>query len=72
MSRKFIDCRDYPSDSKCTLTIAGEEHEVVRAAAVHAADVHGHKDTPELREQLRKMLKDLDPHLHSSSRSPGS
>jgi hypothetical protein len=58
MSRKMADCRDFPSDSKCTLTIAGEEEEVVRAAAVHAADVHGHKDTPELRAELRKMLKE--------------
>jgi hypothetical protein len=56
--RKFVDCRDYPSDSKCTLLISGEEDEVVRAAAVHATDVHGHKDTPELREEIRKMLKD--------------
>jgi predicted small metal-binding protein len=46
-----------PSDSGCTLTIAGEEDEVVRAAAMHAADVHGHADTPELRDQLRSMLK---------------
>jgi predicted small metal-binding protein len=58
MSRKVADCREFPSDSKCSLTIAGEENEVVRAAAMHAQDVHGHKDTPELREQLRKMLKD--------------
>lgn len=58
MSRKIVDCREFPSDSHCTLTITGEENEVVRAAALHAADVHGHKDTPELREQLRKMLKD--------------
>ena len=58
MARKIADCRKFPSESKCTLTIAGEENEVVRAAALHAADVHGHKDTPELREQLRKMLKD--------------
>jgi len=58
MARKIADCREFPSDSKCSLTIAGEENEVVRAAALHAADVHGHKDTPELREQLRKMLKD--------------
>ena len=33
-------------------------NQVVRAAALHAADVHGHKDTPELREQLREMLTD--------------
>jgi predicted small metal-binding protein len=58
MSRKVADCRDFPSDSKCSLTIAGEEEEVVRAAAKHAEDVHGHRDTPELRSELRKMLKD--------------
>jgi predicted small metal-binding protein len=58
MARKIIDCRDMPSDSGCTLTIAGEEDEVVRAAAMHAADIHGHADTPELQDQLRTMLKD--------------
>jgi predicted small metal-binding protein len=57
MTRKVADCRDMPSESGCTLTIAGEEDEVVRAAAVHAADVHGHTDGPELREQIRSMLK---------------
>ncbi|MBE9499618.1 DUF1059 domain-containing protein [Streptomyces sp. AA1529] len=56
--RKVADCRDYPSESNCTLTIAGEEDEVVRAAAEHAASVHGHTDTPELREEVRGMLKD--------------
>ena len=58
MARKVADCREMPSESNCTLTITGEEEEVVRAAAVHAADVHGHEDTPELREQIRGMLKD--------------
>jgi predicted small metal-binding protein len=58
MARKVIDCRDMPSDSNCTLTIAGEPDEVVRAAAMHAADVHGHQNTPELQQQLRGMLKD--------------
>ncbi len=56
--RKVADCREFPSDSKCSITIAGEEEEVVRVAAMHAADVHGHLDTPELRSELRKMLKD--------------
>lgn len=59
--RKVADCRDYPSESNCTLTISGEEDEVVRAAAEHSASVHGHTDTPELREQLRAMLKDEVP-----------
>jgi hypothetical protein len=58
MARKIADCRDFPSQAKCTLTIAGEEEEVVRAATLHAADVHGHKDTPEFRKQIRGALKD--------------
>jgi predicted small metal-binding protein len=58
MARKIADCRDMPSESGCTLTIAGDESEVIRAAAMHAADVHGHVDGPELRDQIRSMLKD--------------
>ena len=58
MTRKVADCREFPSESNCTLTISGEEDEVVRAAAEHAVSVHQHQDTPELRAQLRGMLKD--------------
>jgi predicted small metal-binding protein len=58
MSRKTADCREMPSESGCTLTISGEEDEVVRAASEHAVSVHGHEDTPEFREQIRGMLKD--------------
>ena len=61
MARKVADCREFPSESNCSLTISGEEEEVVRAAAMHAADVHGHEDTPELRDQIRGMLKDDAP-----------
>jgi predicted small metal-binding protein len=57
MARKVADCREMPSESGCTLTISGEEDEVVRAAALHAADVHGHTDGPELRDQIRSILK---------------
>ena len=56
MTRMVADCREMPSESGCTLTIAGEEDEVVRAAAMHAADVHGHQDGPELREQIKGIL----------------
>ena len=55
--RKYIDCSEFPSDSNCTLKISGKENEVLPIAAQHAAAVHGHEDTPELREQLRSMLK---------------
>ena len=57
MTRKVADCREFPSESNCTLTISGEEDEVVRAATEHAVSVHQHPDTPELRSQLRGMLK---------------
>lgn len=58
MPRKVADCREMPSESGCTLTIAGEEDEVVQAAALHAVDVHGHRDGPELRQQIRSLLQD--------------
>ncbi len=58
MPRKFVDCREYPSESHCTLRISGEEEEVVRAAAMHAADVHGETDGPELRSMIRRSLHD--------------
>ena len=58
MGRKVADCRDFPSDNNCTLTISGEEDEVVTAATQHAVSVHGHEDTTEVREWLRQNLKD--------------
>jgi predicted small metal-binding protein len=58
MARKFVDCRETPSVSNCSLRISGEEEEVVRAAAMHAADVHGHEDTPEFRTMIRSSLKE--------------
>ena len=57
MARVMADCRRFPSESNCSLTIIGEEEEVVRAAAEHAASVHEHEDSPELREQIRGMLE---------------
>ena len=57
MARMVADCRDFPSESGCSLTIAGEEDEVVSAATAHAVAVHGHEDSPELRDQLRASLK---------------
>jgi predicted small metal-binding protein len=58
MSRKVADCRDFPSEIGCTLTISGEEDEVVTAAVQHAVAVHGHEDNAELRSWLRENLKD--------------
>ncbi|MFF3288009.1 DUF1059 domain-containing protein [Streptomyces sp. NPDC003023] len=58
MTRKIADCRNTPSVSGCTLTISGEEEEVVRAAVEHAVSVHEHADSPELRRMVRDSLED--------------
>ncbi|MER7661434.1 DUF1059 domain-containing protein [Streptomyces sp. NPDC096193] len=58
MTRKVADCRKMPSESGCSLTISGEEEEVVRAASEHAISVHGHADNPELRDEVRGSLED--------------
>jgi predicted small metal-binding protein len=63
MTRKMVDCRTMPSEINCTLTIAGEEEEVLDAAVMHAVAKHGHENTPELREQIRAGLVDAEPAL---------
>ncbi len=47
-----------PSESNCSVTIAGTEEEVVPLAAYHAVHTHEHEDTPELQDEIRKTLTD--------------
>jgi hypothetical protein len=54
----MLDCREVPSDSNCSLTLTGEEAEVIEAGAAHAVAVHGHTDGEELRSGLRGFLRD--------------
>jgi predicted small metal-binding protein len=62
MGRVFVDCREYPSESGCSVAISADEpDELVDAAVQHAVAVHGHEDTPEFREQLRGMIKEGAP-----------
>jgi predicted small metal-binding protein len=62
MSRQTIDCRDYPSETNCTVAISADsEGELIEAAAQHAVQVHGHQDGPELRAQLRQGVKSGEP-----------
>ena len=56
--RKVADCRLYPSEKNCTVTIAGTEEEVLPLSIYHAVHDHGHQDTPELRAQLKAALQD--------------
>jgi predicted small metal-binding protein len=58
MTRKYVDCRELPNEVGCSLRIAGEEAEVLRAATEHAISVHEEKASPELTEMLRASLKD--------------
>jgi predicted small metal-binding protein len=62
MGRKYIDCREFPSDVKCSITIAADrEDELIEAAVQHAVAVHGHKDSPELRSQLKGVMHEGQP-----------
>jgi predicted small metal-binding protein len=58
MARMYIDCRDYPSEMNCTVAISADsKKEILDAAVQHAVAVHGHRDSPQLREQIASMIK---------------
>src|SRR4051794_32979175 len=57
MSRVMADCRRSTSDRNCSLTIMGDEDEVLRVATKHAIEDHGHEDTPEFRAKMRETLE---------------
>jgi predicted small metal-binding protein len=62
MTRKYIDCREFPSETNCSVTIAADrEEELLDAAAQHAVAVHKHADTPELRQQLKGIMREGRP-----------
>ncbi len=70
MSRKYIDCREYPSDMNCSVAMSADsENELLNAAVQHAVAVHQHQDTPELRSQLRQLFKDGTPPLDAGKRA---
>jgi predicted small metal-binding protein len=59
MARKYIDCREYPSEMNCTVALSADsEDELLEAAVQHAVAVHGHTDSRELRDTLRTMFKE--------------
>jgi predicted small metal-binding protein len=62
MARKYIDCREYPSESKCTVALcADSDDELLEAAVQHAVSVHGHEDSADFRQQLRQLFKSGTP-----------
>jgi predicted small metal-binding protein len=62
VGRKFIDCREFPSESGCTVAISADSNdELIEAAAQHAVKVHGHEDGPQLRAQLNQIVREGQP-----------
>lgn len=62
MARKYIDCRDYPGEVKCTVALSADnEKELIEAVVQHGTTVHGYKDSPEFREMIRKGMKEGSP-----------
>ena len=60
--RKYIDCREFPSDMNCTVALAADTaDELLEAAVQHAVAVHSHRDTPELRTALKQAFRDGAP-----------
>lgn len=58
MVRKYIDCREMPSDSHCTVAICADtEEELVEAAVQHAVAVHNHYNTLELRRLIKRGIR---------------
>ncbi|WP_088143772.1 DUF1059 domain-containing protein [Achromobacter xylosoxidans] len=69
MTRKYIDCREYPSAMNCTVALSADsEGELLEAAVQHATTVHKHADTPELRTQLKSLFHDGTPPAEMPSR----
>jgi len=62
VARKFIDCRQYPSENNCTIAItADNDDELVEAAVQHAVSAHKHAENEELRSWLRSAIKEGTP-----------
>ncbi len=58
MVRKYIDCREIPSESHCTVAISADnEDELVEAAVQHAVAVHHHYNTLELRRLIKRGIR---------------
>lgn len=64
MARKYIDCREFPSEMKCTVAISADsDDELIEAAVQHAVAVHGEHDTAEFRRDIRGAIHQGTPPL---------
>ena len=66
MTRKYVDCREMPSESNCSIALSADtDQELVEAAVQHAVAVHQHQDTPELRSAIQQNIKEGTPPVES-------
>ncbi|QCI65186.1 DUF1059 domain-containing protein [Phreatobacter stygius] len=70
MSRKFIDCREMPSEMNCTVALSADtEEELLEVVIQHAVAVHKYEDTPELRTMITGAMKDGTPPVEAPKRA---
>jgi len=70
MGRKFIDCRDMPSDLNCSVDISADnEDELLEVADQHAVVVHGHTTPPICGRKSEGAFKDGTPSLERPRRA---
>ncbi|HET9023546.1 MAG TPA: DUF1059 domain-containing protein [Burkholderiaceae bacterium] len=68
MTRKYIDCREMPSEMNCSVAIAADtDDELIEAAVQHAVAVHGHTDTPEFRKEIAGAMHEGTPPLKAKA-----
>lgn len=68
MTRKYIDCREFPSDMKCSVAICADtDKELLDAAVQHAVTVHGAKDTPEFRKEVMGAMHEGTPPMKAKA-----
>jgi len=62
MARYYIDCREHPSEVKCSVALSADsKEELLEAALQHGVTVHGFKDTPEMRKNISEGFKEGAP-----------
>ena len=59
MNRYFVDCRDHPSEVKCSVALSADtKEELVEAVVQHGITVHGYEDTTEFRKMVFNGIKE--------------
>ncbi|MCC6866385.1 MAG: hypothetical protein IT280_09535 [Ignavibacteria bacterium] len=57
MQKSLIDLSRFPGEENISLKISGKFREVFDTALKYLTEVSGHKNTPELRKQIKIMIK---------------